>query len=279
MSLTQRVFKCENPEASVKTILTPSGETYLKGYDIAKALGYVKPKNAIKRHVDEEYKSALKELGRAPFQGPSEGDHPDTVYITEPVFHALVFKSNLKTAREFQKWVFSFVLPTLRKTGQVKLNHNRNPNNLSFKIESEFDLHVRVVAYIRRFYPDALIIAGLGELQDTSSKRITCWRKGYQKGQPDIIVGNPSKKHVGFCIELKTQTGKGVLSEAQEDLLKTYRRNGYKCMVSNDYDLIVREVVLYFRNLRIKCEYCSRGFLSEKSLSSHEKYFHKIRCV
>jgi hypothetical protein len=52
-----------------------------------------------------------------------------------------------------------------------------------------------------RFYPDALIIAGLGELQVTSSKRINCWRKGYQKGQPDIIVGNPNKKYVGFCID------------------------------------------------------------------------------
>ncbi|CAB4009480.1 phage repressor [Paramuricea clavata] len=275
MSLKQMVFKCENPEASVKAILTPSGETYLKGYDIAKALGYVKPKHAIKRHVDEEYKSTLRDLKGAPFQGPFEGGQPGTIYITEPGFYALVFKSNLKTAREFQMWVFSFVLPTLRKTGQVRLN----PNNLSFKIESEFDLHVRVVRYIRRFYPDALITAGLGELQDTSSKRIASWRKGYQKGQPDIIIGNPSKRHIGFCIELKTPKGTGSLSKEQEDLLRKYRRNGYRCMVSNDYDLIVREVIEYFKDLRIKCENCSRRFLSENSLSSHEKYFHKIRCV
>ena len=257
------VFKCENPEASVKAILTPSGETYLKGLDIAKALGYSKPKKAIKRNVDEEFKSTLRDLKGVHL----EGGQPETIYITEPGFYALVLKSNLETAREFQKWVFSSVLPTLRKHGQGKLN----PHDLLFKIESEFDLHTKVVAYIRRFYPDALIIAGLGELQDTQNKRIASWRKGYQKGQPDIIIGNPSKRHIGFCIELKTPKGTGSLSKEQGDLLKKYRRNGYRCMVSNDYDLIVREVIEYFKDLRIKCEYCSRGFLSEKSLSSHEK--------
>lgn len=136
MSLTQRIFICENPKASVKTMLTPSGVTYLKGYDVAKALGYAEPKNAVKKHVDKEYKSTLEELRRGLKRSPSEGDHPHTIYITEPGFYAHVFKSNLKMAKEFQNWVFSFVLPTLRKTGQVTVADS--PSNLSFKIESEF---------------------------------------------------------------------------------------------------------------------------------------------
>ena len=32
-----------------------------------------------------------------------------------------------------------------------------------FKIENEFDLHSKVIQYMRRFYPDAIIIAGLGQ--------------------------------------------------------------------------------------------------------------------
>ena len=57
-------------------------------------------------------------------------------------------------------------------------------NNLytkTFKIEDEYDLHTKVVDYIRRFYPNVLIIAGLGELQDTSNKRIKSYKKRYQK--------------------------------------------------------------------------------------------------
>ena len=56
-----------------------------------------------------------------------------------------------------------------------------SPNRLEFKIENEFDLHSKVVEYIRRFYPNALLVANLGELQDTKSKRINSYKKGYQK--------------------------------------------------------------------------------------------------
>ena len=53
-------------------------------------------------------------------------------------------------------------MPSIRKYGQYRLFNS--PNNLVFKIESETDLHTKVVGYIRRFYPNALLIAGLGEL-------------------------------------------------------------------------------------------------------------------
>ena len=38
-----------------------------------------------------------------------------------------------------------------------------------FKIENETDLHCKVVHLTRNYYPKALIVAGLGENQDTSS--------------------------------------------------------------------------------------------------------------
>ena len=34
-----------------------------------------------------------------------------------------------------------------------------------FKIENETDLHCKVVDYVRRFYPEVIIVAGLGELE------------------------------------------------------------------------------------------------------------------
>ena len=51
-----------------------------------------------------------------------------------------------------------------------------------FKIENETDLHCKVVHLTRNYYPKALIVAGLGENQDTPSKRIDSWKKGYTKG-------------------------------------------------------------------------------------------------
>ena len=62
----------------------------------------------------------------------------------------------------------SKVLPSIRKYGQYKLFDN--PNNNMFKTENETDLDYKVVQYIRQFYPEAIIIAGLGENQDTATK-------------------------------------------------------------------------------------------------------------
>ena len=66
-----------------------------------------------------------------------------------------------------------------------------------FKIENEFGLHTKVVEYIRRFYPESIIVATLGENQDTSTKRINSWKIGYQKGQPDLIIMNFHKDFAG----------------------------------------------------------------------------------
>ena len=125
-------------------------------------------------------------------------------FKSEPGFYSLVFTSKLEAAKKFQDWVFLQVLPSIRKYGQYKLFDN--PNNLMFKIENETDLHCKVVEYIRGLYPEAIIVAGLGELQDTCSKRINYEEKGYMKGQPDIMIMNYHKNYSRFCIEFKSPT-------------------------------------------------------------------------
>ena len=43
---------------------------------------------------------------------------------------------------------------------------------LTFKIESETDLHVKVVHFLKKRYPHSLFTVQLGENQDTVYKRI-----------------------------------------------------------------------------------------------------------
>ena len=76
-------------------------------------------------------------------------------------------------------------------------------------------------------------------------------RKGYQKGQPDIIITNLHKYYNGFCIEFKTPNNNGFLSDSQKELLQQYKNNGYKTMVSNDYDLVIKEIIVYMYNVKI----------------------------
>ena len=112
-----------------------------------------------------------------------------------------MLSSKLESAKKFKHWVTSKVLPTIRKYGYKLFD---NPNNHMFKIENETDLHCKVVQYIRRFYPDAVIVPGLGENQDTVSKRINSWREGYMKGKPDIMIMNNHLRYNGLCIEFKS---------------------------------------------------------------------------
>lgn len=67
----------------------------------------------------------------------------------------------------------------------------------------------KVVAYIRRFYDKVIITAGLGEMQDTSNKRIQSYKKSYMKGQPEMLI-----------LEFKTPLCNGVVPKEQNELLQ-----------------------------------------------------------
>ena len=191
--------------------------------------------------------------------------------MNESGLYSLIFRSKLKESKKFKRWVTKDVLSSIRKHGFYCVGNQ-------FKIENEFDLHIKVTQYIRRFYCDA----GLGELQDTSSKRINSYKKGCQKGQPDItIITNLHKFYNGFCIEFRTPKMNGKLTESQENLLQKYKMNNCKCLVSSDYDEIIHEISIYMQDIRIKCPYCrnSRGavkFKNETTLKNHKIKFHRV---
>ena len=82
----------------------------------------------------------------------------------------------------------------------------------------ESRLHKKIVEYIRENYPNVLIDAGLGELQDSSYKRI-------QAGKPDLLIFNHSGPWKGFAIEFKSPRGLGILSEKQKIYLEKIRKD------------------------------------------------------
>ena len=135
---------------------------------------------------------------------------------------------------------------------------------------------VKVVSFLKKRYPHSLFTVTLGENQDTAFKRIDSFKKGYLRGSPDLIINNLHKHYTGFCIEFKNPKGNGVLSPDQSMMLRQYQNNGFKTLVSNDYDQIIEQIIEYFRDVRIKCSYCLRRFISTQSLRNHIKIFHKM---
>ena len=146
---------------------------------------------------------------------------------------------------------------------------------LTFKIENETDLHVKVVHFLKKRYPHSLFTVTLGENQCTSTMRIGSYMKGYLRGSPDLIINNLHKHYSGFAIEFKSPKGNGVLSPDQSMMLRQYQYNGFKTLVSNDHDHIIKQLIEYFRDVRILCSYYPRKFISSQLLRMHIKSFHK----
>ncbi|MDK8803271.1 phage antirepressor KilAC domain-containing protein [Dermabacter hominis] len=83
-------------------------KVYFCGRDVATALGYKDPTNAIKQHCK----------GVA-IHHPLEtaGGVQDTRFITEGDLYRLIFSSKLPAAQDFEAWVVDEVLPTIRRHG------------------------------------------------------------------------------------------------------------------------------------------------------------------
>lgn len=99
----------EYEQHEIRTI-EKDGEPWFVGKDVATVLGYMKPRNAIANHVDDEDKMD------APIQGALGGTQNMTV-INESGLYSLIFSSKLPTAKEFQSWIFHDVLPSIRRNG------------------------------------------------------------------------------------------------------------------------------------------------------------------
>jgi len=91
-----------------KVRIVRDGDRFLfAARDVAKALGYKRPADAVKQHC--------KGVGVLPT--PSAGGVQETKFIPEGDVYRLIIRSKLPSAQRFEKWVFDEVLPAIRRTG------------------------------------------------------------------------------------------------------------------------------------------------------------------
>ena len=295
MSLTQNIntnhFENLDLGCSIDTI-TINDKILFKAKDVAEALGYTNTAKAIQAHVDERFKTTFGEIMTdAAITKRYGGDSNENriIYITEPGVYNLAFKSKKETALQFQNWVYEDVLQSIRRTGQYKANalyygqhccrQYNNKNILG--LENERTLHYRVVQYLRKYYPDIIIHCPLGELQDTTPKRIDAKKKGFDAGGPDIIIAVPNKQFNSLAIELKNPKGTGILSDNQKKYLNKLKLFNYKTLVSHDYDEVIREIIEYMTSIKFCCPFCknnknSTRFKTKERLNNHIKVIHNL---
>lgn len=94
---------------------------YFVGTDVAKALGYSNPRDALSRHCKGVVKrDTLTSRGVQRLSYINEGD-----------LYRLIIKSKLPSAEKFELWVFEEVLPSIRRNGAyIRNQENMTPEQI-----------------------------------------------------------------------------------------------------------------------------------------------------
>lgn len=93
-----------------------NGKILFCASDVAKALGYINPRDAISRHC----------RGVVKRDAPTQGGIQAIAFIPEGDVYRLITHSKLPGAEKFESWVFDDVLPSLRKDGYYSLAPQEN---------------------------------------------------------------------------------------------------------------------------------------------------------
>lgn len=88
-------------------VLEEDGRTLFCGSDVAKALGYARPNDAIAAHCRATVKRST----------PISSKMQEINFIPEGDVYRLITHSKLPEAEKFESWVFDEVIPSIRKTG------------------------------------------------------------------------------------------------------------------------------------------------------------------
>lgn len=96
-----------NPDFGEVRTLEENGEVLFCGSDVAVALGYAKPRNAIGTHCKGALKRGIL----------TAGGNQEMTFIPEGDVYRLIARSKLPSAEQFERWVFDEVLPSIRKHG------------------------------------------------------------------------------------------------------------------------------------------------------------------
>ena len=99
------IFK--NPEFGSIRTFEQDGKVLFCGKDVAQALGYRRPADAIAAHCK----------GVCVLPTPSNGGIQQMKFIPEGDVYRLIVHSKLPSAERFERWVFDEVLPSIRQHG------------------------------------------------------------------------------------------------------------------------------------------------------------------
>lgn len=207
----------------IRTV-TINNEPWFVGKDVATALGYAKPLNALSAHVEKD--DSLK-------QGITDslGREQETIFINESGLYALIFGSKLESAKRFKHWVTSEVLPAIRKTGSYQ-----KPMTTDQKIQLLAQGNVELTEKIEKVNDDLQEFKKDMPLLALECQKIT--RAKNQKVVP-LMGGKNAPAYKNKSLMHK------VYGDIDAQLRREFGVNTYKAIKRNQCDLAISIIEAY----------------------------------
>ena len=111
------IFK-DSRFGEIRTAVDENGNIMFALKDVCDALGIANNRNVM-RYMDECYVHSMDVSTPIVSQGKDTGMSKEVqmTFVGEPNLYRCIFQSRKKIAKDFQKWVFDEVLPSIRKNG------------------------------------------------------------------------------------------------------------------------------------------------------------------
>lgn len=97
-------------------VIYEDGKYLFCAFDVATALGYAKPRNAVAMHCPHALKRGVGVQTGIRTDGTPALQMVEMLFIPEGDVYRLITHSALPSAEHFEKWLFDEVLPSLRKS-------------------------------------------------------------------------------------------------------------------------------------------------------------------
>ena len=120
----------ENQEFGSIRVLQEAGKTFFCASDVAKALGYVNPYAAVKRHCRGPLTKREGVVQKVNQYGDAGEQVVEISFITEGDVYRLIVHSKLPSAERFEHWVFD-------EDMELKIVGSTEANSLEGKISNE----------------------------------------------------------------------------------------------------------------------------------------------
>ncbi|MDE9557664.1 hypothetical protein KKJ06_20140 [Xenorhabdus bovienii] len=115
-------FKSSNDQLVTIYGLKYKGKPVFFAVELAQALGYTDPHQALKNHCKSLIKLNSVESTELGFEFKPKG----IILTGQSDMFRLVMRSNLPSAERFQDWVFESVLPSIMETGSYSIKQSQS---------------------------------------------------------------------------------------------------------------------------------------------------------